>query len=104
MPKKIGGKIVLVCRICGHKKSGKANKADFEIRGNVTKPQEGPAAHIVIVEQKKQFEALPRTQALCPNCEHKEAFWWMQQTRSADEPPTRFMRCTKCGHTWREYE
>ncbi|HDJ94789.1 MAG TPA: transcription factor S, partial [Acidilobales archaeon] len=19
-------------------------------------------------------------------------------------PPTRFYRCTKCGHTWREYE
>jgi len=27
----------------------------------------------------------------------------MIQTRAADEPPTRFYRCTKCGHTWREY-
>ncbi|MEM4865380.1 MAG: hypothetical protein QXY09_02690 [Acidilobaceae archaeon] len=25
------------------------------------------------------------------------------QTRAADEPPTRFYRCTKCGYTWREY-
>ncbi|MBI2112883.1 transcription factor S, partial [Candidatus Woesearchaeota archaeon] len=26
-----------------------------------------------------------------------------QQTRGADEPETRFFRCTKCNYTWREY-
>jgi DNA-directed RNA polymerase subunit M len=104
MPKNVNGRTVLVCRICGHKMSGKVKKSDFEIKGTIAKPKEGPAAEIVVVEQKKHFEALPRTQVLCPNCENKEAFWWMQQTRSADEPPTRFMRCCKCGHVWREYE
>ncbi|MCX8196316.1 MAG: transcription factor S [Acidilobaceae archaeon] len=39
----------------------------------------------------------------CPKCGHDEAFFWMMQTRAADEPPTRFYRCAKCGHTWREY-
>ncbi|MCK4973458.1 MAG: transcription factor S, partial [Candidatus Heimdallarchaeota archaeon] len=29
---------------------------------------------------------------------------WMVQTRSADESPTRFFRCTACGETWREYD
>jgi DNA-directed RNA polymerase subunit M len=28
----------------------------------------------------------------------------MVQTRRADESATQFFRCTKCGHTWREYE
>ena len=27
----------------------------------------------------------------------------MFQTRSADEPTTRFYRCQKCKFTWREY-
>ena len=46
----------------------------------------------------------PTTKALCPRCnEIVEAFWWMQQTRSTDEPPTRFYQCRKCKHRWREY-
>ncbi|MCD6114052.1 MAG: transcription factor S, partial [Thermoprotei archaeon] len=40
----------------------------------------------------------------CPKCGNREAYVWMMQTRAADEPPTRFYRCTKCGYTWREYE
>jgi DNA-directed RNA polymerase subunit M len=31
------------------------------------------------------------------------AYFWTQQTRGADEPETRFFKCTKCSHTWREY-
>jgi DNA-directed RNA polymerase subunit M len=27
----------------------------------------------------------------------------MVQTRSIDESMTQFYRCTKCGHTWRDY-
>ncbi|HNS26436.1 MAG TPA: transcription factor S, partial [Methanobacteriaceae archaeon] len=29
---------------------------------------------------------------------------WLQQTRRADESETRFLRCTACGYTWREYD
>ena len=104
VPKKINGRTVLVCRKCNRKKTGSVKKDDFKIKTGIAKPTEGPAAKIVVVEQKKSFEALPRTQAICPKCENKEAFWWMQQTRSADEPPTRFMKCTICGNVWREYE
>ena len=39
----------------------------------------------------------------CPKCENKGAYWHLRQTRSADEATTRFYRCTKCKHTWREY-
>ncbi|RLG10996.1 MAG: transcription factor S, partial [Thaumarchaeota archaeon] len=41
---------------------------------------------------------------ICPKCGNREAYYWAVQTRSADEPMTRFFRCTKCGYTWREYD
>ena len=39
----------------------------------------------------------------CPNCGYTEAYWWMIQTRSADEAPTTFYKCVRCGHVWRDY-
>ncbi|MDD3398342.1 MAG: transcription factor S [Candidatus Methanomethylophilaceae archaeon] len=46
---------------------------------------------------------LPKTRILCPECGHKEAFFVLRQTRSADEPETRIYRCCKCNASWREY-
>lgn len=46
----------------------------------------------------------PTTRVLCPRCDKEvDAFWALQQTRAADEPPTRFYRCKECNHVWREY-
>jgi len=39
----------------------------------------------------------------CEKCHNQEGVWWSLQTRSADEPETRFYRCVKCNHTWRDY-
>jgi len=65
------------------------------------------------VSEKKEKEVtvidgdesnFPVTKILCPQCETMEdAEWTMQQTRAADEPPTRFYRCKKCNMVWREY-
>lgn len=46
----------------------------------------------------------PTTKVVCPHCDKEvDAYWALQQTRAADEPPTRFYRCKTCGYTWREY-
>jgi DNA-directed RNA polymerase subunit M len=46
----------------------------------------------------------PTTTAFCPKCQSiQKAEWTVQQTRAADEPPTRFYRCKKCNKVWREY-
>ena len=51
----------------------------------------------------ENVETNPRVEADCAKCDNKEAFYWTRQTRGADEPETRFFKCTKCNHTWREY-
>ena len=46
---------------------------------------------------------MPLTDEECPKCKHGKAYYWLVQTRAGDEPETRFFRCEKCKHTWRDY-
>jgi len=57
----------------------------------------------VAVVSEKQPEVLPKIKYDCRDCKNTEAYFWTLQTRSADEPETRFFKCTKCGSTFREY-
>ena len=54
-------------------------------------------------EAEKQASGKPRTTVACPadGCASTEAEYEQVQTRSADEPPSTFYACLKCGHTWR---
>jgi len=100
VPQKKGSKTVLICRKCGTTKGGKIDSRMFKIK---TK-RKNEKKEVVVVDKKSKLDVLPKTRACCPKCSHNEAFWWMQQTRAADEAPTRFYKCVKCSHTWREYE
>ncbi|MGB8135135.1 MAG: hypothetical protein WCE99_13180, partial [Nitrososphaeraceae archaeon] len=50
-----------------------------------------------IMDSEISVDALPTTAIDCPKCGNNNAYWWMLQTRSADEATTQFYRCTKCG-------
>ncbi|MDG7036771.1 MAG: transcription factor S [Nitrososphaerota archaeon] len=65
--------------------------------------QEEPVSQIKVIGEKENVDPLPTIDIVCPKCGNKKAYWWMLQTRSADEPPTQFFKCTKCGYTWRQY-
>ena len=90
-----GGGNYLMCRKCGRKQY-KSVKS-FKITEDMKKKK-----GVVIIE--KDFTTLPTTDKMCPKCEEMKANWWVQQTRSMDEPPTQFFRCVSCGYVWREYK
>ena len=58
---------------------------------------------VVVGKKEKKLSVMPKTTIKCEKCDNTEAEWWMVQTRSIDESMTQFYRCTKCGHTWRDY-
>lgn len=92
-PKAEGTKKRLVCS-CGHKSSEKI----IELKEKVSAPFE----NVGVVHN--DFDVHPKTKEKCPKCNNEEAHYWHVQTRSADEPETKFLRCTKCRHTWRDYK
>ena len=95
-PKKVNGKVILECKNCKYT-TEKIEKDKYKVKVVVNKKDED----IPVI--KEEIKTLPTTRAECPKCGNKEAYVWIRQTRAADEPGTRFFRCTKCGYTWREY-
>jgi DNA-directed RNA polymerase subunit M len=55
------------------------------------------------IEIIENVEINPKIKTRCEKCGNTVAYYWTQQTRGADEPETRFFKCTKCSYTWREY-
>jgi len=95
IPIKKGSNTYMKCRNCGSEK--RTTVKSLKISESVKKK-----ARVTVLE--KDITPLPLTEKMCPKCEHPRSHWWLQQTRTADEPPTQFFRCEKCKHTWREYK
>ncbi len=51
----------------------------------------------------KDMQVLPIVGEKCIKCKNDEAYFWTVQTRASDESETKFFKCTKCGHTRRDY-
>lgn len=91
MMKKSDG--VWVCGSCGYEESA-SEGAEYVI----TEGQEVTE----VIESSGGNTGLPTTEVRCPDCGNDEAYWYLQQIRSADESETRFFVCTSCEHRWRE--
>lgn len=92
-PKKEKGKKVLACS-CGYTNK-KISKEESHMKEVVKS-----TGKVEIVDEDNSPH--PTTETTCPKCSHDEAYWWTKQTRASDEPETKFLKCTKCKHTWRE--
>ena len=94
------------CILVEKRKNFGCPRCNYSAKGKVkiqsTEHLNGKGREQVAVK-KKETNVTPVTSAICPKCGHKEAYFWTAQTRAADEAETRFFKCVKCRHTWREY-
>lgn len=95
VPKKEGKKTSLRCS-CGYVQK-ESEDSTPELKETIKKKE----TTIAVVDNED--ETLPLGDAECPKCGHDKAYYWLVQTRAGDEPETRFFKCAKCKHVWREY-
>jgi DNA-directed RNA polymerase subunit M len=95
LPKKEGKKTVFSCNSCGFVSNKKEKIVLSEKTGD------GKKFLVEVVDKKANI--LPKIDEECPKCAHSKSFFWLVQTRAGDEAETRFFKCVKCNHTWREY-
>lgn len=88
----------MVCSSCGY-----AEPKDEELAAQFVSTEEQDDSDVIETEEGLNFEGKPKTETICPECDNDEAWYTIKQTASADEPPTRFFKCTECGARWREY-
>ena len=90
-------KVVLVCPNCGYTMTKERERRVLQVGKREVE------AIRVLDSKIANLKTMPTVEIECPKCGNNKAYWWIVQTRSGDEPPTIFYRCTKCGHTWRQY-
>lgn len=95
---------VLKCSRCGYEIP--RNNIGTRITFSRVIKHEEKEKTVIIDDQKVSVPptaVLVKDQVRCPKCGQMEVYAWQIQTRAADEPPTTFYKCAKCGYTWREY-
>ena len=95
VPKKEDRRTVFMCNSCGKVSTQREKIIITEKTGD------GKKSLVDVVDKK--IDVLPKIDQDCSKCDHGKAYFWLVQTRAADEAETRFFKCVKCNHTWREY-
>lgn len=96
LPKKVDNKNAMACSSCGFTDKNPGTK--------LTEKSGKESGKISIIEKDVESEVLPKIDAECPKCKHTKAYYWTVQTRAGDEAETKFLKCVKCNHTWRDYD
>jgi len=102
---------MLFCPKCGSLLVSKAKNGKKAVCkcGFVSKEKIAPLKESMKKEMSKvevvkdEINTMPTTEVECSKCNNKTAFYWTVQTRAADEGETKFLKCTNCNHTWRDY-
>ncbi|MGA7043854.1 MAG: transcription factor S [Nitrososphaeraceae archaeon] len=94
---------IVLCPKCGFTADKEQHQLLSKTKTTTPSSENSSGSSLKVMDTDKGPTALPTTSAECPKCGNSTAFWWMLQTRSADEATTQFYRCTGCSHTWRNY-
>jgi len=70
-----------------------------------------PEKWIDIIEEKVKIEKMLKDSLIesatdlfiCPRCKKRKTIYCEVQTRSSDEPMTKFITCLECGNKWKKY-
>ena len=94
---------VLSCQKCGYTKQPEDMRTEART-GKVIQPSTTPKPFMTIIsEEDQKIKTMQTIKMKCDKCDNNLVYVWQVQTRGGDEASTQFMRCTKCGHTFREY-
>lgn len=85
---------VLKCNSCGHSKNLGDNN-EYAVSEEIKETES-----VKVLSNESTPKSTIRE--ICPECGHDKASYELKQMRSADEAPTRFFECAKCGYKWRE--
>ena len=94
---------IVLCPKCGFTADKEQYQPLSKKKSITTLSENTSGSSLKVMDTDSGPTALPTTSIECPKCRNNTAFWWMLQTRSADEATTQFYRCTVCSHTWRNY-
>jgi len=90
---------IMTCTNCGA-----TEDRDEDLAEAFTTTESQTDEGLIESSEEANFEGKPTADDVtCDSCGNGEAWYTIKQTGSADEPPTRFFKCTDCGARWREY-
>jgi len=90
----IPGQKSVACGSCGEKQDHSL-KLSESVKNKTKK--------IEVVDEADEVNINAKIKEECPSCKHDEAYFTTVQTRSSDEPETKFFKCVKCKKMWRDY-
>ena len=88
----------MVCSGCGARVP-----KDEEVAASFVSTESQTDSDVIETSEDAADEGKPTAEVECEECGAERAWYTIKQTGSADEPPTRFFKCTECGHRWRGY-
>jgi DNA-directed RNA polymerase subunit M len=90
--------------VCANEDCGATAARDDDRAAEFVSTAEQSTDDVIESDANADFEGKPvADDVTCDDCGNGEAWYTIKQTGSADEPPTRFFKCTECGNRWRGY-
>ncbi|MHB8585769.1 MAG: RPA12/RPB9/RPC11 RNA polymerase family protein [Thermoplasmatota archaeon] len=91
----------LTCPKCGYKQ---ALRPGLVVKGPPEERRLDKFSDLGAIDDPAKFKIQIHPiddQVWCGKCGNRGAYYYLRQTRRADEPTTRFYECTKCGARWK---